>query len=100
MPYCTKVTEHKLRIQVARKGGLSFWMLDFSTVDDDLLRASDMSIYMAYTTFNTYKHKEAPPGEEVIVAAMKQCILQGSFGHAALKKIVTNRWQSPVIPSQ
>jgi hypothetical protein len=73
-------------------------MLDFSTSDDDLLRASAMSIYMAYTTFNTFKHKETPPGEEVIVAALKQCILQGSFGHAALKKFVTDRWQSPVIP--
>jgi len=75
-------------------------MLVFCTTDDDLLRASAMSIFMAYTAFNTYKHRENPSGEEVIEAALKQCILQGSFGHPALKKFITNRWRSPVIPFQ
>jgi len=75
-------------------------MLDFRTSDDDLLRASAMSIFMAYTAFNTYKHNENSLGEEVVEAALKQCILQGSFGHPALKKFVTDRWRSPVVPFQ
>jgi len=83
-------------MEVSPRAALRFFMLDFSKLDDNMLRCGAIINYAVYNTFNAFRTNSTTRSMAVSSDALGQAILNAVMGHPASEDFVRNRWAAAV----
>ena len=87
-----QVLRRRLRVGVSPRAALRFFMLDFSRLDDNLLRCGALMNYAVYNTFNAFRSNSTNRSTAVSADALGQALLNAVMGHPASEEFIRTRW--------
>ena len=79
-------------MEVSPRAALRFFMLDFSRLDDNMLRCGALINYAVYNTFNAFRTNSTTRSMAVSADALRQAVLNAVMGHSASEEFVRTRW--------
>ena len=91
-PVVLQVLKRKLRVDVSPRAALRFFMLDFSRLDDNLLRCCALMNYAVYNTFNAFRSNSTNRSTAVSADALGQALLNAVMRHPSSEEFIRTMW--------